>query len=183
PYCVGEAARLHRIEAGGVDQPFDRVGGDVVVGRVEQRDPLRLAVCGACERVGAERAERLHVVRARREERSHYRARRLILGSVRPICPFTAKPIGFDGSMTTWFSSRRAFAGTSSLIWSSQSASTTTSAPAIASSTEAALALGPSAFASAAAWASSAAASTTSSSPATRCRARALPRLPTPMIA
>src|SRR5690349_16499784 len=103
-------------------------------------------------------------------------------GSVRIICPFS-KPIGFEGSMTTLSSSRPARGGTSSLVWASQVASTTTSAPAIASPTEPALAFGPSPSASAFACASSAAARTTRSSPATRCRAIVLPRLPTPMIA
>src|SRR6476659_9698571 len=59
----GHAAHLERVEAGGADQPFDRRRRSVVIGGVEEHCATRLAVRGACERVGTERAERLHVVR------------------------------------------------------------------------------------------------------------------------
>src|SRR5436190_7241268 len=70
-----------------------------------------------------------------------------------------------------------------SLIVSSQTAKTTTSASAIASSTEVARARSPSSCASAAAFDSSFAARTTGSPPRTRCRASVPPMLPIPMIA
>src|SRR4029453_13308258 len=97
--------------------------------------------------------------------------------------PFSSKPIGFEGSTTTLHSSTRACCGISSLIVSSHRARTTASAPVMASSTEAARARVPSSSASAFGRASSLEANTTDSPPATRCRARARPMLPAPMIA
>src|SRR5438034_2205191 len=49
---VRHAAHLQRVEAGGADQPFDPRGRSVVIGGVEQHCATRLAVRGACERVG-----------------------------------------------------------------------------------------------------------------------------------
>src|SRR5207244_5552095 len=59
PSRVGHAAHLERVEAGHADQPFDRRRRGVVIGGVEQHCPPRVAVRGACERVGPERSERL----------------------------------------------------------------------------------------------------------------------------
>src|SRR6266568_9111977 len=70
PSGVGDTTRLQRLEAGGIDEPFDRRRSRVVVGGVEEHGPLRLAICGAREGVRGERAECLYVVRAGREKLS-----------------------------------------------------------------------------------------------------------------
>src|ERR1700681_1991354 len=64
PPGVGDAARLERVEAGSANQTLDRRRSGVVVGSVEEHGPPWFAVCASGERVGAERAKCLHVVRA-----------------------------------------------------------------------------------------------------------------------
>src|SRR5437899_634705 len=64
PYGVGDTSRFQRLEAGGMDQPFDRLRSSVVVGGVEEHGSLWLAICSAREGVRGERAECLYVVRA-----------------------------------------------------------------------------------------------------------------------
>jgi len=114
---------------------------------------------------------------------AHVLKDKVVIDPSNPIGFDASKPMGLDGSMTTLSLSTCAYAGISSLMLSSQTASTTVSAPLIASSTEAAPASGPSSPARACARDSSFAARTTGSPPATRCLARALPMLPTPTIA
>ena len=80
---VGHAAHLERVEAGGADQPFDRRRCSVVIGGVEEHCPPRRAIRRACERVGPERAECLHVVRASGKQSGDDGARGLVLGQ----CP------------------------------------------------------------------------------------------------
>jgi hypothetical protein len=89
---VGKAARLQRLEAGGTGQPFDRRRSRVVVGRVEEHRPLRLATCRAREGVRAECAECLYVVRACGEESGDHRAGRLSFGKCPDHLPALVEP-------------------------------------------------------------------------------------------
>jgi hypothetical protein len=61
---VGDTSGFRRLEAGGMDQPFDRRRSRVVVGGVEEHGLLRVAICSAGEGVRGEGAECLDVVRA-----------------------------------------------------------------------------------------------------------------------
>src|SRR3954447_1862011 len=80
PSGVGDTARFQRLEAGGMDQSFDRRRSSVVVGGVEEHGPLWLAICRAREGVRGERAECLYVMRARGEQGGDHRAGRLSVG-------------------------------------------------------------------------------------------------------
>src|ERR1700681_1200845 len=64
PSGIGATARLERVEAGSANQTLDRRRSDVVVGSVEEHGPSWFAVGASGERVGAERAKSLHIVRA-----------------------------------------------------------------------------------------------------------------------
>jgi hypothetical protein len=70
PSGVGRAARLQRVEAGSADQTLDRRRGGVVIGGVvisgvEEHGSPWFAVCPFGVRFRTERANCLHVVRAR----------------------------------------------------------------------------------------------------------------------
>src|SRR5438105_3453219 len=75
PPGIGDAARLERVEPGSANQTLDRRRSDVVVGGVEEHGPPWFAVRASGERVRAQRAKCLHVVRARGKQGSHNRAR------------------------------------------------------------------------------------------------------------
>src|SRR6266849_1718310 len=80
PSGVGDTARFQRLEASGMDQPFDRRRSRAVVGGVEEHGLPRLAICRAREGVRGERAECLYVVRACGEQSGDHRAGRLSFG-------------------------------------------------------------------------------------------------------
>src|SRR5256886_12528529 len=86
PSGVDYTARFQRLEAGGMDEPFDRRRSRVVVGGVEEHGLLRLAICRAREGVRGERAECLYVMRARGQQGGDHRAGRLSFGK-RPDHP------------------------------------------------------------------------------------------------
>jgi hypothetical protein len=92
PSSLGKATRLQRLEAGGTGQPFDRRRSRVVVGRIEEHRPLRLATYRAREGVCAERAECLYVVRARGEQRGDHRGGRLSFGKCPDHLPALVEP-------------------------------------------------------------------------------------------
>ena len=80
PSGVGDAARLQGIESGSADKTLDRRRGGVVVGGVEEHRLPWSAVCACGERVRGERAERLHVVRAGRQQGGNHGGGRLSFG-------------------------------------------------------------------------------------------------------
>jgi len=91
--------RLHRSNRP-CDQMLDRPGGDVVIGRVEQRRP-RVAV-GACgERLGGERAERLDVASAGRKQSGEIAPEDWSSGRRAERSAARVEATGFEGSTTT----------------------------------------------------------------------------------
>src|SRR5437660_4100471 len=92
PSGVGDTARFQRLEAGGMDQSFDRRRSRIVVGGVEEHGPLRLAICRAREGVRGKRAECLYVVRAGGEQSVDYRAGRLSFGKRPDHLPALVEP-------------------------------------------------------------------------------------------
>src|ERR1700681_1410261 len=75
PPGIGDAARLERVEPGSANHTLRRRRSDVVVGSVEEHGPPWFAVRASGERVRAQSAKCLHVVRARGKQGSHNRAR------------------------------------------------------------------------------------------------------------
>src|SRR5436190_2492139 len=92
PSGVGDTACLQRLEAGSMDQSFDRRRSRVVVGGVEEHGPLWLAICRAREGVRGERAECLYVMRARGEQSGDHRAGRLYFGKRADHLPALVEP-------------------------------------------------------------------------------------------